>query len=109
MPNSEFNLAYLIAAAENIVERRRAICIPTNKRDRVRFLRQFPGIEVEVARQMEVSRSHVCKVVHRNSKSDRVWEALLAAIQKRLEALRQAQDDAKGSEPGRTAKQGEAT
>ena len=88
MPTGAFNLAYLLAAATDMVERRKQISIPTNKRDRIRFLRQFPGIESEVARALDppVSRSHVCKVVHRNSKSDRVWAALLEAIAKRLAA-----------------------
>jgi transcriptional regulator with XRE-family HTH domain len=59
------------------------ITIPGRKRDRVRLLRQYRGVQVEVARELGVSRSHVCKVISRNSKSDRVWKAFVMALAKR--------------------------
>lgn len=62
------------------------ITIPTRKRERRRLLRECPGLLSAVARRHRVKVSHVCKVYHGQVVSARVRNAILAELQRRMEA-----------------------
>ena len=63
-----------------LAQQENTITIPGRKRERRRLLRQFPGLISAVARQEKVGRSHVCRVFHNQSISDRISTALLREL-----------------------------
>lgn len=69
-------------------QERRNTSLAGSKRERRVLLRQFRGIESEVARKCGVSRQHVCKVAYGISKSHRIGAAIEAALAKRISERR---------------------